>query len=89
MGTEDFKAGSHRPIKQGSFLEVANTVGVESDPIVTKKHLARDFGVNGVSVIEQRRRQERVACVEEKPESKKDKTIPSRLRERASHRNSV
>ena len=57
MGAEELGASCHRPIEERSFFEIADAVGVECDPIVTEKHLAGDFSVDGVGVVEQWRRQ--------------------------------
>ncbi|GGG65786.1 hypothetical protein GCM10011585_04380 [Edaphobacter dinghuensis] len=68
MDTEELEAGGDAPIEQGRFFEIADTVGVERDPVVADEHLAGYLGVDRIGVIEQRRRQQREAGVEEEPE---------------------
>jgi hypothetical protein len=41
------------------------------------KHLAGDFGVDGVGVVEEWRDEEGEACVEEKPEDEEDEAVLS------------
>ena len=55
---ENFVADAHAPIQQRRFFQIANAIDVERGPVVTGDHLARRFGVNGVGVIEQRRREQ-------------------------------
>ena len=61
-------ARGHRPVEERRFFEVADAVGVERDVVVAEQHLAGDFGVDGVGVVEQRRREEGEAGVEDDPE---------------------
>jgi len=42
---------------------------------VTEKHLAGDFDVDGVGVVEERRGEESEAGVEEEPEDEEDEAI--------------
>jgi len=60
---------------------------------VAEEHLAGDFGVDGVGVVEERRGDEGEAGVEEKPESDEDEAIAARLETRlwwrGGHVNSV
>ena len=72
---EELETGSHGPVKERGFFEVPNVVGVESDPVVAKKHLAGDLGVDGVGVVEERRSDESEACVAEEPESNQDDAV--------------
>src|SRR5216683_4086982 len=58
-----------------SDLEVADTVGVEGDPVVAEEHLAGDLGVDGVGVVEKWRSEEGEAGVEEKPEGDEDEAV--------------
>ena len=64
----DAHGRGHRPVEQRSFLQVADSVGVERDPVVAQEHFAGDFGVDGVGVVEQRGAEEREAGVERDPE---------------------
>jgi len=52
VDAEEFEAESHAPVEDGGFFEVADAVGVEGDPVVAEDHLAGDFGVDGVGVVE-------------------------------------
>ena len=61
-------AGSHRPIEQRRLLQVADAVGVERDIVVAEEHLACDFDVHGVGVIQQRGREKREAGVKREPQ---------------------
>jgi hypothetical protein len=72
---EEFEAGGHAPVEERGLFEVADTVGVEGDPVVAEEHLAGDLGVDGVGVVEQWWGDEGEACVEEEPESEKDKAV--------------
>ena len=64
----DAHAGGHGPVEERGFLEVADAVGVEGDVVVAEEHLAGDFGVDGVGVVEERRGEEGEAGVEGDPE---------------------
>ena len=75
VDAEEFEAGGHGPVEERGFLEVADAVGVEGDPVVAEKHLAGDFGVDGVGVVEQGRGEEGEACVEEEPEGEEDEAV--------------
>ena len=75
MDAEEFVAEGHAPVEDGGFLEVADAVGVEGDPVVTEKHLASDLGVDGVGVVEQRRGDEGEAGVDDEPEDEEDEAI--------------
>ena len=66
----DAHAGGHRPVEERGFLEVADAVGVEGDVVVAEEHLAGDFGVDGVGVVEERRGEEGEAGVEGEPEQR-------------------
>ena len=72
---KSLKAGGHGPVEERGFLEVADAVGVEGDPVVAEEHLAGDFGVDGVGVVEQRRGEEGEAGVEEDPEGEEDEAV--------------
>jgi hypothetical protein len=76
---EHAHGGGHGPVEEGGLLEVADAVGVEGDVVVAEEHLAGDFGVDGVGVVEQRGSDEGEARVEEKPESDEDEAIAARL----------
>ena len=43
----------HGPVKERCLLEVADAVGVEGDVVVAEEHLAGDFGVDAVGVVEE------------------------------------
>ena len=64
----DAHAGGHRPVEERRLFEVADAVGVERDVVVAEEHLAGDFGVDGVGVVEQRGAEEGEAGVEGDPE---------------------
>ena len=51
---EERKADGHRPVRQGSFFEIADTVFVERDPVVERDHFAAGFGVCAIGIVEQR-----------------------------------
>ena len=42
----------HGPVEEWRLFEIADAVGVERDVVVAEEHLASDFGVNGVGVVE-------------------------------------
>ena len=42
---------------------------------MAEKHLAGDFGVDGVGVVEERGSDEGEACVEEKPDGEEDEAV--------------
>ncbi len=77
--TEEFEAGGHGPVEEWGFFEVADAVGVEGDVVVAEEHLAGDFGVDGVGVVEERRSEESEAGVEEEPEREEDEAVAARL----------
>ena len=64
----DAHGGGHGPVEERGLLEVADAVGVEGDVVVAEEHLAGDFGVDAVGVVEQRGRDEGEAGVEGDPE---------------------
>ena len=72
---EELEAGGHGPVKERGFLEIADAVGIEGDEVVAEEHLAGDFGVNGVSVVEQGRGEEGEGGVEEQPQGDEKRTI--------------
>ena len=72
---EELEAGGHGPVEERGFFEVADAVGVEGDPVVAEEHLAGDFGVDGVGVVEEWRGEEGEAGVEEEPESEEDEAV--------------
>ena len=75
VDAEEFVAEGHAPVEEWGFFEVADTVGVEGDPVVAEDHLAGDFGVDGVGVVEERRGDEGEAGVEDEPEDDEDQTV--------------
>ena len=56
---EDAEAEGVEPVGEGRFLEVADAVDVEGDPVAGEGHVAGGVGVGGVGVVEQRRGEER------------------------------
>ena len=72
---EDAHARGHGPVEEGGFLEVADAVGVEGDPVVAEEHLAADLGVDRVGVVEQGRGGEGEGRVEEEPEGEGDEAV--------------
>jgi hypothetical protein len=45
----------HGPVHQRRFFQIAEAViQVQDHPIAAERHLARDFGVGGIGVIQQR-----------------------------------
>ena len=75
VDAEEFVAEGHAPVEDRGLFEVADAVGVESDPVVAEKHLAGDLGVDGVGVVEQRRGDEGEACVDDEPENEEDEAV--------------
>src|SRR5580693_2196421 len=55
---EEREADGHRPVWDRSFLEIADAVFVERDPVVKREHFAAGFGVGAVGVVEERRMEE-------------------------------
>ena len=72
---KSLKLAAMRPVEEWGFFEVADAVGVEGDPVVAEEHLAGDFGVDGVGVVEERRGEEGEAGVEDEPESEEDEAV--------------
>ena len=58
LGAEGAKAKRHAPIHERSFFEVADAVGVERDPVMPDRHLARHLRVHGIGIIQKRRAEE-------------------------------
>ena len=58
----------HGPVEKRGFLEIADAVGVEGDVVVSEEHLASDFGVDRVGVVEQSGCEESEAGIEGDPE---------------------
>jgi hypothetical protein len=75
VDAEEFVAEGHAPVEERGFFEVADAVGVEGDPVVAEEHLAGDFGVDGVGVVEERRGDEGEADVEDEPEGDEDQAV--------------
>ena len=75
VDAEEFEAGGHGPVEERGFFEVADAVGVEGDPVVAEEHLAGDFGVDGVGVVEQGWGDEGEAGIEEEPEGDEDEAV--------------
>ncbi len=72
---EHLHAPGHGPVEEGGFLEVADAVGVEGDPVVAEEHLTGDLGVDGVSVVEEGWGEEGEGAVEDQPEGEEDETV--------------
>jgi hypothetical protein len=72
VDSEELHAGGHGPVKERGFLKIADTVGVESGPVVAEEHLAGDLSVNGVGVVEERWGDESEAAVEKEPEGQEN-----------------
>ena len=75
MDAEETEAGGHGPVEEWGFLEVADAVGVEGNPVVAEKDLAGDLGVDGVGVVEERWGEEGEAGVEKQPEGEDDEAV--------------
>jgi len=82
----EFHAGGHRPVEEWGFFQVANAVGVEGDVVVAEKHLAGDFDVDGVGVVEQWRGEEGETGVEGQPYQQDAEERGSRARGNCWHR---
>jgi hypothetical protein len=67
LHAEDFIAGCHAPVQQRSLFQITHAVDIQRGPIVADKHLAGGFGVDGVGVIQQRRR-EQAGNVNDRPQ---------------------
>ena len=63
------KGGRHAPVQQGSLLQVANAVRVESHVVVAPQHLAGNFGMHGIRAIQERRIEQRKTAVQQQPEA--------------------
>ena len=66
----DAHRGGHGPVEERCLLEVADAVGVEGDVVMAEEHLAGDFGVDAVGVVEERGAHEGEGGVEGDPEEK-------------------
>jgi hypothetical protein len=75
VDSEEFETGGHGPVKERGFFKIADAVCVEGDVVVALEHLAGDFGVDGVGVVEEWWSDEGEAGIEEKPESDEDEAI--------------
>jgi hypothetical protein len=89
VDAEEAEACGHGPVEERGFFEIADAVGVEGDPVVAEEHLAGDFGVDAVGVIEERRGEEGEAGVEKEPESEEDEAVAVGLVRSWGHGNSV
>lgn len=78
-GAEESHAPSHRPVEERGFFEIADAVGVESDPVVAEEDLACDLGVHGVCVVEQRWGEEGEGRVEDEPEHEEHEAVRAGL----------
>src|SRR4029077_1429953 len=56
---KDVIARCHQPIRKGRLFQIAHTVYMERDVVGVGEHLARSFRVRTVSIVEQRRREQR------------------------------
>ena len=84
-GAKELHAGGHRPVVERGFFEVADAVGVERDVVVAEEHLAGDFGVDGVGVVQQGRGEEGEGGVEDEPEEQQDEAIARGARAGGEH----
>ena len=75
VNAEEFVAEGHAPVEEWGFFEVADAIGVEGDPVVAEQHLAGDFCVDGVGVVEEWRGDEGEAGVEDEPEDDEDQAV--------------
>ena len=75
VDAEEFEAGGDAPVKERGLFEVADAVGVEGDPVVAEEHLAGDFGVDGVGVVEEWRSDEGEAGIEDESEGDEDEAV--------------
>jgi len=82
----ELHAGSHRPVEKWSLFQVAYAVGVEGDVVVAEEHLAGDFYVDGVSVVEQGGGEEGKTGVESEPYQQDAEERGSRARGNCWHR---
>jgi len=64
----DAHGDGHGPVEEWGLFEVADAVGVKGDVVVAEEHLAGDFGVDGVGVVEEWRGEKGEAGVEGDPE---------------------
>ena len=81
LGPKESEAGCHAPVQQRSLFEVANTVGVEGNPVMPHNHFPRNFGMHRVGIVQQRRTEKRKACVEKQPQTGKgEDDFPRSLR---------
>ena len=64
------QAERHEPVQEWSFLQVADAVRVQRDRVVPEEHLAGDFDVDAVGVVEERGADKGEGGVENEPEEK-------------------
>ena len=57
MDAEDAERSGNQPVHHGRFFQVAHAVDVQGDEIAAGEHLAGSFGMRGIDVVLQRRRE--------------------------------
>jgi len=82
----ELHAGGHRPVEKRGFFQVADAVGVEGDVVVAEEHLAGDFDVDGVGVVQQGGGKEGETGVKGEPEQQDAEERGSRARGNCWHR---
>src|SRR5271169_2519060 len=58
MDAEELDGDGGAPVGERGFLEIADVVFVEGDPVVADEDLAAGVGVGGVNVVHERRGEE-------------------------------
>ena len=82
LGSEESEAGSHAPVHERSLFEIPDAIGVEGNPVLARDHFPGNLGVHRVGIIQQRRAEERKACVEQEPEAgKREDYFPRTMRD--------
>ncbi len=79
---EESEAGCHAPVHEWGLFEIADAIGVEGNPVMARDHFPRNLGMHRVGIIQQRRAEERKACVEQEPEAgKREDYFPRTMRD--------
>ena len=71
VNSKEMHGGCRHPVEEGRLVEEADAVDVGSDEVVALHHLAGDFDVDGVDVVEQTGR-EKAADLEDEPGNYED-----------------
>ena len=66
VNAEEIHGGGGHPVHEGGLVEETDAVDVGGDVVVTLHHLAGDFDVDGVDIVEEARREE-AADLEDEP----------------------